>query len=218
MKSLILRISGLAAALTLGVSCVDYDMCGYYRFNDAEITEPVFGLDIDWRDANVNICYWDKPYTRIYDNGDAHCLSYYKMNGHVLDIRYSDNNHRSYNKSLTVYFPKGTVLDFCDIDVISANVYADVDSKDVDIDSVSGNVSYSTWYQPHSVDIDTTSGNVAIAFPEGFGFHCDFDSVAGGYSSEFRVAISDGCLVYGDRYTQIEVDTVSGNLDLLINR
>ena len=42
--------------------------------------------------------------------------------------------------------------------------------------------------------------------------------VSGGYSSEFRVAISDGCLVYGDRYTQIEVDTVSGNLDLLINR
>ena len=144
--------------------------------------------------------------------------SYYRMDGGVLAVRYSNDGHSVFGKTLTVCLPQGTVLNFCDIDVISANVYADVDTKDLDIDSVSGNILYSTWYAPYEVDIDTTSGSVTVAFPEDFGFVCDFDSASGGYSSEFRVYIRDGYICYGDLFSSLEIDTVSGNLDLVINR
>ena len=121
-------------------------------------------------------------------------------------------------RSLTVCLPEGTVLNYCDIDVISANGYADVDTKDMEIESVSGNIWYSTWYAPYDVDIDTTSGCVTVAFPENFGFVCDFDSVSGCYSSEFPVFIRNGCICYGNMYSSLDIDTVSGNLDLVTNR
>lgn len=212
-----IMICGLAALAMLCSSCIHIDLGDYYRFNDVQISEPLTGLDIEWRDSRVDICYWDKPYTRIYDNSDMSAPSYYRMDGGVLVVRDSDNGHGVYGKTLTVCLPEGTVLNYCDIDVVSANVYADVDTKDLDVDSVSGNVWYSTWYAPYEVDIDTTSGCVTIAFPDTFGFTCDFDSVSGGYSSEFRVVIRDGYICYGDMFSSIEVDTVSGNLDLVVN-
>ena len=61
---------GLAAFAMLCSSCIHIDHWDYYRFNDVQITEPLTGLDIEWRDSRVDICYWDKPYTRIYDNAD----------------------------------------------------------------------------------------------------------------------------------------------------
>ena len=213
-----LFICGLAVYAMLCSSCIHIDHWDYYRFNDVQITEPVTGLDIEWRDARVDICYWDKPYTRVYDNADMSSPSYYRMEGGVLMVSYSNDGHSTYGKSLTVCLPEGTVLNYCDIDVISANVYADVDTKDMEIESVSGNIWYSTWYAPYDVDIDTTSGCVTVAFPENFGFVCDFDSVSGGYSSEFPVFIRNGCICYGNMYSSLEIDTVSGNLDLVIFR
>lgn len=214
----ILKFAAIAVLALASISCKrDYDMEGYFKFNDITLDDKISFLDIDWRDAQVNIISWDSPYIRLVDNGDETCPSWYRFSRDRLYIRYSDNNYKSYRKTLTVYLPIGMILDEIHIDSVSAFIYADVDARDVDIDSVSGDVHYSTWYQPRHVDIDTTSGDVYIALPADFGFRCEFDTLSGGWRSEFRVVDDGTYLIYGDGYSRINVDTTSGNLNLLYN-
>lgn len=105
--------------------------------------------------------------------------------------------------------------DTIDVDTTSGTVAIQADNaKSVSVDTTSGSVSVAAK-QSDKISVDTTSGSVSLQIPQEVGFVATFATLSGKASGEAAYAVQDGKYVYGGGKTQISVNTVSGNLNLL---
>lgn len=118
---------------------------------------------------------------------------------------------------------------FADIDVstVSGNseIYTDTSCERFNTNSVSGNVDvyFNDSYidsKPVSpgmekIDCDTVSGYARIFLPKNIeGFEANLDTVSGEKTTEFDCFERDGRLIYGNGRIDIEIDTVSGYMEI----
>lgn len=102
---------------------------------------------------------------------------------------------------------------------VSGRVNIDGDAEHIMLDSVSGDLNFSTdSLDTNSISINTVSGDTKISLPEDCGFTLDNSSVSGELTSGFNGRTEDDCYIYGDGYTEIEFDSVSGSITLNPNK
>ncbi len=185
-----------------------------YSKGNAELSpeQTVSSLNIEWISGTVTVKLWDEDHVSVFEESssplsDEDQLRYRYVEG-VLSIKYSPSriyrfgNHP--RKNLTLCLPRGTELDRITVDSISAEVHlselgatnaalSTVSGElfaenchfgDLSADSVSGEILLYLTNTPRDLDIDTVSGDTVLILP----------ADTAGFA--------------------IEVDTVSGDLDL----
>lgn len=102
-------------------------------------------------------------------------------------------------------------------DTVSGNVrVADSElSKKIDFNSVSGDLEIGLS-QMCAVDSDTTSGNVILTVPRDASFTLDFDSVSGDISCDLPAKLSKSGCVAGSGEYDVGVNSVSGDITILV--
>lgn len=181
-------------------------------------TEGIGIIDIEWVNGNVDVQYYDGDtiYIEESSKSDKHPMTY-KVDDKTLYIdEYAGNISTAFSgrlkKDLTVKIPNGFKTDVINIDVVSAEVTASsLDTLGFELNSVSGNSHISFVSQPQEIETDTVSGNIQLVLPEDIsGYSISNESVSGSINTnDFG-----NTLYYGDGYTRIEHDAVSGNLTL----
>lgn len=178
--------------------------------------EGINAIDIEWVDGNVNIEYYDDDEIHFEETSSKYPMIY-KVENNTLHIdEYSTNKISSLKgfrkKDLTVKLPKDRELVKLNLEIVSSNINAnDLNAKVVELDSVSGNTNLSFATQPRDIEIESVSGDINIALPSDIsGYTILKDSVSG----DVNANDFGGTLYYGDGYTQIDVDSVSGNLNI----
>ena len=101
------------------------------------------------------------------------------------------------------------LFDEVNISTTSGDVYLYGSFEDGTFESVSGGLYITADGMIRSFTADTVSGDVSLALPVNLGFTLEFDSVSGSLYTDLPST-------YGDGTAEIEVDTISGNLDLSI--
>lgn len=181
-------------------------------------TEGIGIIDIEWVNGNVDVQYYDGDtiYIEESSKSDKHPMTYKVDNKTLYIDEYADNISTALSgrlkKDLTVKIPNGFKTDVINIDVVSAEVTASsIDTLGFELNSVSGNSHISFVSQPQEIETDTVSGNIQLVLPEDIsGYSISNESVSGSINTnDFG-----NTLYYGDGYTRIEHDAVSGNLTL----
>lgn len=178
--------------------------------------EGINAIDIEWVDGNVNIEYYDDDEIHFEETSSKYPMIY-KVENNTLHIdEYSTKKISSLKgfrkKDLTIKLPKDMELVKLNLEIVSSNINAnDLKAKVVELDSVSGNTNLSFATQPRDIEIESVSGDINIALPSDIsGYTILKDSVSG----DVNANDFGGTLYYGDGYTQIDVDSVSGNLNI----
>ena len=206
-------------------SCIISGPDRVYYEGDSDIHDRINYLDIDWQYGAIIVRYWDRDYISFYEE-DSYGRNIerplrWAVYNKTLKIEYASSTFR-YNQAKKLYLniPEGLVLSDVDIQTTNADVDIDTDAKYIDIDTTNGSVVFSTTYRnTRDIEIGTISGDVELFLPIDANFDCDFDTVSGQLNSEFSLYPVNGDEYrYGSGYTDIEVDTVSGNLTLTIFR
>lgn len=192
-----------------------------YLMGNAELdTTDIASISAEWIDGNVNIEYYDGDKISISENRSTEKTSMcYKVeNGTLYICEYKNNVKKGFSnlvsKDLTIKLPKDFTTDVIKLEIVSANVNAnDLNTLGVDIETVSGTANLSFAKQPQSVEIESVSGDVNLNMPKDItGYTVDKESVSG----SLRANDFDNELNYGDGYTKIDFESVSGNL--IINK
>ncbi len=104
-----------------------------------------------------------------------------------------------------------------DLESVSGEIQVTGSFREVDADTVSGDISFAINNTPDHIDIDGVSANITLAFPADVsGFSANWDSVSGNMHTPTNVANFGDSASFGDSHTDINVDTVSGNLTITI--
>ena len=101
-----------------------------------------------------------------------------------------------------------------DISTTGGCAAVDADFYQLDFSAVSGSLTL-TMQRAAEVDAETVSGGVTIHLPpSSYGFALDFETVSGTPEIAFDANGGDGHWTYGDKASTLNIDTVSGNLNL----
>ena len=101
-----------------------------------------------------------------------------------------------------------------DISTTGGCAAVDADFYQLDFSTVSGSLTL-TMQRAAEVDAETVSGGVTIHLPpSSYGFALDFETVSGTSEIAFDANGGDGHWTYGDKASTLNIDTVSGNLNL----
>lgn len=114
----------------------------------------------------------------------------------------------------------GLSLDSMSIDVTSGDIrLADMNVRDFEADTISGALEAYFDSCPAELTIDSTSGDGVIYLPADSGFTVAIDGISGELETEFSYhKNSDYEYVIGDGKNSFEMDTVSGDFEILINK
>ena len=101
-----------------------------------------------------------------------------------------------------------------DISTTGGCAAVDADFYQLDFSAVSGSLTL-TMQRAAEVDAETVSGGVTIHLPpSSYGFALDFESVSGTPEIAFNANGGNGHWTYGAKASTLNIDTVSGNLNL----
>lgn len=181
-------------------------------------TDGVESINVEWVNGNVDVQYYDGDtiYIEESSSNDKNPMTY-KVEGRTLFIdEFAYNSSKSFaniaKKDLTLKIPEGFKVYEFSLDIVSANVtVSQLIADDFELNTVSGNAHISFKEQPKSVETDSVSGDIQLVLPEDItGYSISKESVSGSVNTNDF----ENSLYYGDGYTRIEFDSVSGNLML----
>ena len=137
------------------------------------------------------------------------------------------------SKDLVVTVPEDWNCADLNIESVSADVsITGTNADDVSLESVSGKLSMSgsvsnlsvdcvsadcdLWLNAgvRTIDMDGVSGDMTLYLPEEQGFTVSFDGISGNISTDFPTTVSDRTHTYGDGSCEIEVDGISGDINI----
>ena len=117
------------------------------------------------------------------------------------------------HKDLVVKVPYA--LNEISVDTVSGDFYLEGVSADhVEFDSVSGNFRGEFKVMPEKMEIETVSGDGTVYLPEEAEFRASLSCLSGKITSDLPGTLSDKYFISGDGTGKIEMDSVSGNLNL----
>lgn len=216
-----------------------YDDASRYNAGGTSIGESINGIDISWVSGDVDIEYWDGSTVEVSETfrsraSDDALLRWRIQNGRLY-IKYTKSNFSTKNvdKDLLVRIPRGLVIrdleietvsadttlsiqaDAFDFESVSGNLKAQMDYvKEVDLETVSGEISLSLGVSPREIDGNSVSGSFDISLPKDALYAVEFDSVSG------RLRSSSANLSGGAGYnpkgasSKFEFETVSGDVSI----
>ena len=208
----------LAAAVFMSVkSVISYAGGGYpdakkYTAGDAEISDPVKNLDIDWTSGKIKIEYHKGDTVTVHEEAkkpisEDKQLRWY-LDKDTLRIRYEKSGLHFFSfsnqeKDLTITFPEDTVLEDVSIDVTSGDISLPLTGRSENIfaSSTSGTVSIE-GEDAGNLSADSTSGDI----------HVLMDSV-----DDFKANTTSGAIQADlQQAKNMNVDSTSGNVVLAV--
>ena len=189
-----------------------------YHVGNGTVKSPVSEISIDWVAGSVTVLLTDGDeirITEVYDGDNNDNRLRWQVDEGELSIRYCRKIRYSDKveaKHLTVEIPRSAaLLSELQISAVSATQDIRVSARELDIDTVSGNVT--AWGDYDYVDVDTVSGQVRLVLPEDTtGFTVNRDSVSGRVEVNGFSFDSVGSNRWGDGSVRIHMDSVNGNL------
>ena len=219
---------GNISLLPMQISNYRYKNADRYTAGNAEISERVESIDIDWIGGSVTILSYDGDTVRIREDGDIddpdHQLHWF-LEGGKLHVKYSASKlffSSPPTKDLTVEIPLGWAcrLSSVEIEIVSASLdVRDIQAKELSVEGVSGNmdiqkVSASTLkletvsgavvahdLNTSLIDIETVSGTVSLA-----------GTIEGGSVETTSGAVT---LNSDQRFDALDLEAVSGDITLI---
>ncbi|MDO4568272.1 MAG: DUF4097 family beta strand repeat-containing protein [Clostridia bacterium] len=187
------------------------DLSGY-ALGDAEITERVDEISIEWTAGIVELASWDGAVVKFTEAAampleDEYRLRY-NVEGSRLNIWFMSSTKLNINlsKTLTVYVPQDWSLEELDVSTASAQVgVSGLSVGDLDFESASGDLRVADSIVSGDVEIGVASGSITVGLI--------------GESDEFRVNSVSGDVMLDAQYVRlVDVSTVSGDVELSAER
>lgn len=101
-----------------------------------------------------------------------------------------------------------------DLDTASGDVDFQGSLNQLDCDAASANILLELNNVPKKLDLDTASGDLDVTLPEDAGFSVTMDTMSGEFTSDFETISRNGKFIAGDGHCLIEVDGMSGNVNI----
>ncbi len=188
-----------------GITNYYYDDSDKYKVDDADISDAVENIDIDWVAGNVKVLPHDSDVISFSEKSSKSLSDdmriHYWLDGATLKIKYCASgrwNLNGLNKELTVMVPKTLTFTEFQFNGISADIRIDdVGAKELDIDTVSGDINLKATVE-ESVKIDTVSGDTKAEF---LGPLNEFKCNAVSGDIDLKAAVKES----------VKIDTVSGD-------
>ena len=201
-----------------------------YSVGDAEITERVKNLDVQWASGKVNV---------VYHNGDGILLSeetgtelpdaqrmHWKLDGDTLRVRFSGGGAISLpgraTKILTVSLPEDFRGEHISLSAASADIITDMLRADrLEADTASGDISLGAE-NASAVQLDTASGKIDL-HQMGAAQYVTLQSASGAIKAELGSVekldietASGNVAVSADALADVETDSASGKVSLTV--
>lgn len=212
-----------------GLGGYNYDDAGYMTGN-AEISDSIDSLSIDWAAGNVNISYHDENTVIISEEcgevlGDGEKMRYCVDAGKLI-IKFCAPGAVTFNleKNLEVTLPKGTNLEFFDYDVASATLTCDeLYAGNVDCDMASGSVTFGRLIATGNVNNDAASGSFTVN-NEFKANSVDSDTASGQFiinnaevTNGIKIDTASGDATIGlAKMCNVDFDSASGSINLKV--
>ena len=101
-----------------------------------------------------------------------------------------------------------------DLDTASGDVRFTGSLQQMDCDAASADIVLELTDVPRSLDMDTASGDLDVTLPADAGFTVSMDTMSGDFESDFETTSRNGSYVAGNGRCKIEVDGMSGNVNI----
>ncbi|MDO4482069.1 MAG: DUF4097 family beta strand repeat-containing protein [Bacillota bacterium] len=207
------------------ISEFNYDNPEKYLTGDAEITDTVENIEIEWIGGSINVSYYDKDTVSFFEESD-HVLNddtsvHYMLDGTTLKIKFCKSgilNMKEPEKDLTICIPESLSLKNLNIDGISADVAADEILADkIYVNTLSGGIQLTGCIITDKADLDSISGSINADITESVKtLNCS--SVSGEIDIHAQeivffsadTASGDVRLSSGTAPKELNIDTVSG--------
>ncbi|MBE5794787.1 MAG: DUF4097 domain-containing protein [Clostridiales bacterium] len=233
MKKIALPLLLIALCLLL-CSCTSlgsvYPNAEKYTAGGTSISKRVEDIDINWGDGMVNVAYHEGDEIILKETADKKLSKdlelHWYLDGKELKVQYAASGIRTLpnlDKELTVLLPAGLELDDVKINVASAEVQADgIEADEINVNTASGRVALRQAGHAEKVAVNSASGDVAVAIADADTLKINTVSgkvVADVYQAdEVKGTSASGAVVmqFAHMPDQIDVDSVSGNVDFLL--
>lgn len=104
-----------------------------------------------------------------------------------------------------------------DVDTVSGDVTFSGALEVLDFDAMSARFNGAFLNVPQGIDLNSMSGNLQISLPEDTGFALSLNTISGDFSSDFPVNTVNNRYECGNARCQINVSTMSGDVDIQKN-
>ncbi len=230
--------------VSVGKSIYRYDDADRYSIGDGSVpASRVKDLEIDWLSGNVSVVYGSGSEVTIAESFSGNLsqdqLVRWYLDGSTLRIKFQKSGivwGDTGSKDLTVVLPRGMALDELDMDCVSADFNVEVDASEYDVESVSGDFNLSASGSrsvdvgtvsgdcnlrmqqcPSNVDMKSVSGSISLWIPSDSGFTAEISTVSGKINCSIPVTTSGKRIVAGNGSAEIEMESVSGDLNIYPN-
>lgn len=202
----------------------------------------ISSISVKWYSGNVTVSYYDGTeitFSDATDTDSEQALSS-RLDGSELKIFFNQSRTASGSeKDLQINIPNGTELTELDIETTSADINVNgISAAKIDLSSGSGAITAAgafydieaettsadmqittTAAQAREIDVETNSGSITLTLPQDTdGFYLEYETISGDISNDFGVQLNGsslkGTAVYGSGYTQIDVETTTGDFRL----
>ena len=101
------------------------------------------------------------------------------------------------------------------LDTVSGGCKLDGQVQELNVSTISGDISASLSAEPLDVDMDSVSGRLTLELPPAAGFTVEHDSVSGSFRSDFPTEdLGGGRLRCGSGGAEIRMNTTSGGMEI----
>ncbi|MBR3404735.1 MAG: DUF4097 family beta strand repeat protein [Firmicutes bacterium] len=213
-------------------------------FADASITN----VEVNWVVGNITILAGDHVSLKEYSAetvADQDRIEY-TLNGTALVINeypstdmfsFGSANSDRVKKDLVLTLPGG--LSELRLNIVVGNVtteegisagkielngvssqisLANLEVKEFEINVVDAAITLDYAAAPEEIDVESVGGSVSITLPEGSGFTADIESVSGKLTTPEGTARGNGILTSGNGAVNIEIQTVSGEVEVTVGK
>lgn len=231
LVSLLALLTGCVKGNLFGIINYHYEDSGKYSTGQAELTDTIENIEIDWISGDVMVIATDSSAVSFAEESESELTEAmqlrYWLDGTTLRIKFCSCGKWDFTdikKELTVSLPN--TLSFAQIKVnsVSANVnLKDVCAETAEINTVSGAVIFSDCSVTNSAKVNTVSGATDATFKQPLKeFHGNSTSgafsVSAPFISRFDVDTVSGVvrLSAQNEPEWLNVETVSGDVNLVL--
>lgn len=101
-----------------------------------------------------------------------------------------------------------------DVDAASGNVTFSGSLVTLDFDGASADCTLKLTNCPRQISLDGASGNLDITLPSDCGFTAETSGLSFDFTTDFQTTTRNGCHVYGDGSCRIEIEALSGRINI----
>lgn len=109
---------------------------------------------------------------------------------------------------------ENSIVNELSVDTASGNIHFTGTLDVLDCDAASADCVIQVTNVPSRIDLDSASGDLELILPEYAGFSVSLDALSGDFTSDFPTTVSGGCYVYGNGSCRIDVDAMSGEVNI----